>query len=121
MVRDGLSIAEASTGFGWLVLEMRDTGHKRKGLWAALRVCVCSSSIPPRCLLRSCSVFPSDDARRILTITREDVQQQLLKLDAWESGLMVAELEQGICIGRRLEMKPCSAGTEARGSGVLRK
>lgn len=32
-------------------------------------------------------MFLSDDPHFILTITREDVQQQLLKLGAWKSGL----------------------------------
>lgn len=46
-----------------------------------------SLSILSRYLLRSCSVFLSDEPHFILTITREDVQQWLLKLDAWKSGL----------------------------------
>lgn len=32
-------------------------------------------------------MFLSDDAHFVLTITREDVQHKLLKLDAWKSGL----------------------------------
>lgn len=46
-----------------------------------------SLSVPSRYLPRSCNVFLSDDPHFILTITREDVQQQLLKLGAWKSGL----------------------------------
>lgn len=92
------------------------------GPWVALRGGARSRSIPPRCLPRSCSVFLSDDAHFVLTITREDVQQKLLKLDAWKSGL--GDCHRGAGSGEQggvSKRSPLRAGTKVEGRGDLKK